>query len=202
VIPLTVLEAVRSADLVTTVSGFDDVDEVPAVRLGGSPTVLAQIERYQGLARRGARVTSGDVGGILKLIGRRRDADLVMAEAGRRAGEFAATSQVGRLSRLVHGLAPPPMRRRLGASIVRRAAKSVLDVDISRESVARWTDPGELITSSGVRACEIFRAATAELLRRFTTFDGALFHVSCKEAGDDACVWSAQPNNEETAHAE
>lgn len=203
VIPLAVLEAVRSADVVSVVPGFDNGDDVPSVRLGGTPTIIAQIERYQILARRGSRVPPDDVGGILKLIGRRRDADLVMAEAGRRVGELVANAHTGRTMRTLYRMAPRMLRNRIGAALVRRTARAIFDVDISVDHVARWTDPGGLTGSSGgVRVCEVFRAATAELLRRFTSFEGALFHQSCRDKGDDVCVWSAQPTNERVEHAE
>ena len=101
VIPFSVLEAVRAADLESITAEYGDPEELATVRLGRSPTVSAQIEKYRSLARRGARVDPHEVGGIIKLIGRRRDADLVMAEAGRRAGEYAAEWFVGRAWRVL-----------------------------------------------------------------------------------------------------
>jgi len=196
VIPFAVLEAVRAADLDSIADESGAMEGLSTVRLGRSPTVSAQIERYQALARRGARVDPEEVGGIIRLIGRRRDADLVMAEAGRRAGEYAAAWYVGRLWRVLLRMAPGPLKRRLGASIVKRTAQSIFDVDLSVDKVASWQDGGCLNTTAGdARPCEVFRAATAELLRRLTSFDGALFHVACRKMGDDGCVWSTNPKD-------
>ncbi len=196
VIPFTVLEAVRAADVVSIAAEFGEMDALSAVRLGRSPTVSTQIERYQALARKGVRVDPHEVGGIIQLIGRRRDADLVMAEAGRLAGEYAALWYVGRFWRVLLYLAPGTLKRRLGAAIVKRTARSVFEVDLGVDDFASWEDVGGLNATAGeARPCEVFRAATAELLRRLTSFDGALFHVACRKDGDDSCVWSTNPRD-------
>jgi len=196
VIPFSVLEAVRAADVESIAAEYGDPEELSTIRLGRSPTITAQIAKYRSLARRGARVDPHEVGGIIKLIGRRRDADLVMAEAGRRAGEYAAEWFVARPWRMLLRMTPGALKKRLGTSIVRRTALAVFEVNLDEDETASWHDTGSLTVAAGdAKPCDVLRAATAELLRQLTSFDGALFHIACRKQGDDGCVWSTNPTD-------
>ena len=99
IIPLAVLETMRHLDAPAPEAPTEYQAELSTKRLGTSGTVAAQIERFEALARRNARVDAGEVAGLLRLAGRRGDASLVFANAGRRAAQHAATraSRVGRL---------------------------------------------------------------------------------------------------------
>src|SRR5437867_3156021 len=73
-------------------------EEIVVRRLGLSPTVAAQIQRYRQAAERGGAVELDETVSVLRLIGRRVDAHLVFADAGRRAARYAARAR-GRSSR-------------------------------------------------------------------------------------------------------
>jgi hypothetical protein len=195
IIPFVVLEALRAAD--GTAAAVDEgygVDS--AVRFGRTASVAAQITRYGRLVRHGARVDASEVSGLLRLVARRRDASLLFAEAGRRAGAWAASSHVAPVWKLCMWAIPAFARRRLGSAIVRRTARDVFDVEIHPDHTAQWKDHSGVNSQiPGVKACDVYRAATAELLRRFTEFDGALFDVTCTCDGAEVCRWSAVPPN-------
>src|SRR5258708_17366238 len=81
-----------------------------------------QLERYEGLVRRDARVEADQLEALLRLVGRRPDAELVFADAGRRAARRAAR-RVFPIRRLLahigprafgYGAAPPPPPARGG----------------------------------------------------------------------------------------
>jgi hypothetical protein len=40
-------------------------------------------------------------------------------------------------------------------------------------------------------ACDFYGAASGELLRRLTGFEGAMLHERCRSRGDGACVWQS-----------
>src|SRR5256884_9584083 len=77
-----------------------------------------QLREYEGMVRRDAGADPAHVEALLRLVGRRPDADLMFADAGRRAARRA----VRRLflgSRLAARAAP----RMLGYGVARRAAR-------------------------------------------------------------------------------
>lgn len=194
IVPLALLEALREADVLPDDGGIDAFgDEGGTVRFGQSATVAAQIKRYSGLAVRDGRVDVTELAALLRLVGRRSDAALVFGEAGRRAGRRAADRVSGTL-RLAHRWSPGPIGNSVGRALVRRAAADVLGIIVDKSSVVEWPDPdGMAAQTADGSACELFGAATAELFRRFTTFDGALFHVTCRAKGDPVCRWSTSP---------
>jgi len=87
IVPLSLLEALRNLD--TPVGdGLDELaGEIVSKRFGLSSTVAAQIQRYQEAHRRGLPVPVDETVGVFRLVGRRPDAALVYADAGRRADD-------------------------------------------------------------------------------------------------------------------
>jgi hypothetical protein len=191
IIPLAVLEAMRHLDAPTSEQPTEYEAELSSKRLGTSRTVAAQIERYAGLAGRGARLEAGEVAALLRLAGRRGDAALVFADAGRRAAAHAVRS-ISILSRAAWRILPGFARSRYGFSLVRRAAEGTFGVTLSRDgtgvkAVSQGL-PSAQATSDG-SACSLYGSAVAALLRRFTDFDGAVMHPACETNGAPECRW-------------
>lgn len=194
ILPLSLLEAMRNLDRPVE-DGLEEIsDEVVAKRLGLNPTVSAQIVRYQRLARTGAPVEPDEAGAVFALVGRRPDAPLVYADAGRRAARYAARSlPLG--WRLVLGGLPSGLRRRIGSKRAAAVAARVFGVALVVEALhaeARLAqaDPGGPVPEAG--SCEFIGAAMSELLRTLTGFEGAMAHRTCRSEGDDACSWQAR----------
>ncbi|GIW52674.1 MAG: hypothetical protein KatS3mg081_2029 [Gemmatimonadales bacterium] len=190
-VPLTLFEALQTADAPVD----DDWEEVSAEetarRLGRSKTVALQIERYRRLARSNREVSGVEVLGVLRLVARRSDAALVFAEAGRRAGRYLARSRGA--WELIRRLVPfRAVRDAMGWKLACNAAAARLGVQLSKEGktviasvehsvAARATPDGS--------ACRFYGSAVAELLRNVTSFDGALVHETCVARGDHTCRW-------------
>ncbi len=195
IIPLALFEAVRALDLPTD-DGLEEFhDELVVKRLGMNRTVVAQIQRYEGLARADKRVDGEEVTALLRLVGRRGDAGLAYAEAGRRAARLAA-ARVSGVLRLLRYLLPAGF----GMFLARRAAADVFGVALGGDGAAiaaTMDDPIALRATPGGAACGFFGSAVAELLRIFTPFDGALLHDACRGRGDGECCWRAGPPEEE-----
>lgn len=197
IVPLAVLEAVRDADQLPAGAGSDAFgDEGGTLKFGQSATVAAQIGRYRELVLRESGVDASEVAALLRLVRRRSDSSLVLSDAGRRAGSQAA-DRVSRLLKMVFRMSPGFLRRRVGEMMVRRAAGSVFSLTVNSGGSTVWSDCTGVNKGEGGEACELYGAAAAEILRRFTSFDGALFHVSCCSRGDSTCSWSTTPNQEE-----
>src|SRR5256885_15218909 len=87
-----------------------------------------QLREYEGMVRRDAGADPAHVEALLRLVGRRPDADLVFADAGRRAARRAVRRLFG-LTRLMARAAP----RVFGDAAARRAARAVLGAELRRE---------------------------------------------------------------------
>jgi predicted hydrocarbon binding protein len=158
-------------------------------RLGLSPTVAAQIERYRAGGEKAAPVAPDEAVSVFRLVGRRPEAALVFAYAGRRAARYAARSAPA----LVR-VAPGVFGRRLAGRVVRRVARSAFGAELRTPAAGpelRMTDPLSIRAWPRGEACSFYGSAFAELLRNLTGFEGTMRHESCSGRGDPACLWRA-----------
>jgi hypothetical protein len=190
-IPLSLLEAIRNLDTPVE-DGLDELAEEIAVRrLGLSPTVAAQIQRYRQSAQRGVGVDLDETVSVFRLVGRRADAPLVFADAGRRAARYAVKTR-RRSSRTLIKLSPGPLARRLALRSMARLARSIFAGDLkSRANVVevRMSAPLSIVALPTGEACLFYGSAYLEMLRALTGFEGALLHAHCRCRGDADCHW-------------
>jgi len=193
ILPLSLLEALRNLDTPVD-DGLDEVaGEVVAKRFGLSSTVAAQIRRYQDAHRRGMSVPRDDAVAVFRLVGRRPDAPLVYADAGRRAARYAARD-TWLPARALAGAAPRFLRGAVGGKVAAAAARRVLGAHLTvhgRAAEAEIAEPLSLRAVEDGRACSFYGAALAELLRILAGFEGAMIHVRCRGRGEDSCRWQA-----------
>ncbi len=167
--------------------------EIVSKRLGLSATVASQIARYRETADRDGHVAEEEAVAVFRLVGRRADATLVYADAGRRAARYAAR----RGSAFVRGVlrvTPRGIRRRFGLRAAARAASHVLRADLlPRGGVPEVELRDSLATrgNSEGTGCYFYSAAFAELLRVLSGFEGAMVHESCRHQGAECCRWRA-----------
>jgi hypothetical protein len=191
IVPLAVLEAVRNLDTPVEDGLSEFAEELLSKRLGLSHTVAMQLAQYEEMVRRDARADPAHVEALLRLVGRRPDADLVFADAGRRAAR-RAVRRLSVASRVAARVAP----RLLGYGAARRAARAVLSGDRRREAgvpVARLPDPIAVHATPDGAACALYGTGFAELLRLLVGFEGAMLHTACRATGGDRCEWRAAP---------
>jgi hypothetical protein len=190
-IPLSLLEAIRNLDTPVE-DGLDELaEEIVVRRLGLSPTVAAQIQRYKQTAGRDGGVDADEAISVLRLVGRRPDAPLVFADAGRRAARYAARSHARpawTLSRVSGGGLARRMAQRSAGHLARRAFGGELRADAEGIEV-RMADSLSVTALADGSACAFYGAAYGELLRRLTGFEGAMLHERCRSQGGEACVW-------------
>ena len=181
IVPLAVLEAVKNLDTPVEDGLTEFAEELLVKRLGLSATVTMQLAEFEQLVRKDARVEPSHVEALLRLVGRRPDADLVFADAGRRAAR-RAVKRMSWVSRL------------FGHGAARRAARTVLGAELIREQrlpVARVTDPIAIQATPDGAACGFYGAGLVELLRLLVGYEGAMVHVDCRARGGSACEWRA-----------
>lgn len=188
----------RSLDSPSDEEVAEYVDELLKKRLGLSETVAAQIGRYGAVARRDGTVRAEELVQILRLAGRRTDAALVFADAGRRAAR-RSLARLSATGRWAARYLPRSLRRRVGFGLARRAALEVWGAPLARDGrdavAALESDVAVLATPDGA-ACTFYAAALAELLRQLMDFEGAMTHVACRSRGDARCEWRTSPSLE------
>jgi predicted hydrocarbon binding protein len=193
-IPLVLLEAVRSVDMPDGDLEAEFVEELRTKRFGLSDTVLAQIRRYQEAVRRSQLLPLDEGVGIAKLIGRRPDAEAVFREAGRGLARATYARVPGATRRLVRALPtllarPLALRhvrrigmRFLGGSVKRVGATILLEVPVS---VTRDTAPR-------LGGCAFYEAILRELMQLLVGGVGGVEHVRCGSRGEGNCQWRAE----------
>jgi hypothetical protein len=190
-LPLSLLEAIRNLDTPVE-DGLDELaEEIVVRRLGLSPTVAAQIQRYRTVAAREGTVELDEVVSVVRLVGRRPDAPLVFADAGRRAARYAARSR-GRSSRTLARVSPSALARRVSLRAAARLARQFFGGELRAPdggTEVRMADPLSILALPDGAACSFYGSAYGELLRSLTAFEGAMLHDRCRSRGDDACVW-------------
>ncbi len=190
-IPLSLLEAIRNLDTPVE-DGLDELAEEMAVRrLGLSPTVAAQIQRYKQAAARDGGVDVDEAISVLRLVGRRADAPLVFADAGRRAARYATRAHARpswTLARVTAGGVTRRLAQRSAGHLARRSFGGELRSAAEGIEV-RMAEPLSFKALPDGSACAFYGSAYGELLRRMTGFEGAMLHERCRGRGHDACVW-------------
>jgi hypothetical protein len=194
-VPLSLLEAIRNLDTPVE-DGLDELaEEIVVRRLGLSPTVAAQIQRYRTAAEREGTADLDEVVSVLRLVGRRPDAALVFADAGRRAARYAARSS-GRSARTFARVSPTSLARRLTIRAARRLVRRVFWGELlspAQGTEFRMAEPLSIVALPDGTACTFYGSAYGELLRSLLAFEGAMVHERCRARGDDACVWRSTP---------
>jgi hypothetical protein len=188
-LPLSLLEALRNLD--TPVEDGLEVlaKDIVARRLGLSDTVAAQIDRYRYAADRDGTVTDDELVSVLRLVGRRPDAGLVFADAGRRAARYGVRASGG--SRALAKVSPGGLGQRLARRAVRRLAAAYFRGEMAKtpDPEVRMLHPLSISAIPDGTACPFFGAAYGELLRSLVGFEGAMVHEQCEGRGDPACLW-------------
>jgi hypothetical protein len=194
-IPLSLFEAIRNLDTPVE-DGLDELaEEIVVRRLGLSPTVAAQIQRYRQAAEREGSVDMDEAVSVLRLVGRRADAPLVFADAGRRAARHAARRR-GRPAHTLARVTPTGIGRRIALRNAARVAQRVFGAELRADgqgSEVRMSDPLSIAALPDGAACAFYGAAYSELLRSLTDFEGAMVHQRCRGRGDSDCVWQSAP---------
>jgi hypothetical protein len=189
-IPLSLLEALRNLDTPVEDGMEELAEEIASRRLGLSPTVAAQIQRYRQAAERGAGVDLDEVVSVFRLVGRRTDAALVFADGGRRAARYAARK--GRPSRTLARVSPGGIAYRLAMRGIARLARNVFGGELQGRSTPleiTMKEPLSIAALPAGEACLFYGSAYLELLRCLTGFEDALLHERCRSRGDDVCLW-------------
>ncbi len=193
-IPLSLLEAVRTVDLPDNDFEAEFVHELRNKRLGLSDTVFAQIKRFAEAVRRKQRTDYEEAAGIARLIGRRPDAEAVFREAGR----YFARQVYGNISPVTRKMMrtlPALLTRPIALRQVRRVARRYMQGAARRMGGSIILDVTESVTRDAapkLAGCAYYEAALRELIHLMVGGVGAVDHVRCATRGEGSCEWRAE----------
>ncbi len=193
-IPLSLLEAVRTVDLPDNDLEAEFVHELRNKRLGLSDTVFAQIKRFTEAVRRKQRTDFDEAAGIARLIGRRPDAEAVFREAGRFFARqvYKTISPVTR--KLLRSL-PALFTRPIALRQARRVAARYLQGSVRRVGGTMLLEVDESVTRDAapkLGGCSYYESALRELIQLMVGGVGAVDHVRCASRGEGRCEWRAE----------
>lgn len=193
-LPLSLLEAVRTVDLPEGDLEAEFVAELRNKRLGLSDTVFAQIKRFSEAVKRRQPQAFDEAAGIARLIGRRPDAEVVFREAGR----YLARKSYQTLSPVVRRLMlalPALLARPIALRNARRIALRYTGGDVRRVgSSILLAVPQSVTLDTAPRqaGCAYYEAVLRELMQLLVGGVGAVEHVRCAGRGESGCEWRAE----------
>ncbi len=190
-LPLSLLEAVRSVDAPHDDQDAEYVPELRNKRLGLSETVYAQIRRYTAAVKKSHRAPQEEAVALARLIGRRADAQEVFASAGRILAQqsLETTSPVTRRVILV---LPSLLARPLALREARRIASRYLNGRIRRVGSSLLLEIPDSVTVDSApheSGCAYYESVLRELVRLLIGGSGAVEHVRCAARGESVCEW-------------
>jgi predicted hydrocarbon binding protein len=193
-LPLTLLEAVRTVDLPEGDLEAEFVAELRNKRLGLSDTVFAQIKRFTEAVRRRQPQSFDEAAGIAKLIGRRPDAEAVFREAGRKLARQSYQT-ISPITRKLTLTLPAILSRPIALRHVRRLTSRYTAGTIRRVGPnILLVVPRSVTFDSAPRqgGCAYYESALRELMQLLVGGVGAVEHVRCAGRGEGHCEWRAE----------
>lgn len=195
-VPLALLESVRAHDHPGEVLEEEDLTLSLPRRLGLSGVVETQIMRYESARRAGKAVSLNEVLGLVRLVLRRPDAELVLRGAGQRLADWRYQRVPKLLARMYRTL---PQRMVL-VPVARAAVRLFSDLGVGGEIEVhrhpfyiRVQGSNTAALDSTGTACALFTAALEQHLRLFTGREWHAHQPQCESFGGSACEWRADP---------
>jgi predicted hydrocarbon binding protein len=193
-VPLSLLEAVRTVDLPEGDLDAEFVAELRNKRLGLSDTVFAQIRRFTEAVRKRQPQSFDEAVGIARLIGRRPDAEAVFREAGRLLARQSYRT-ISPLTRRLTLTLPSLLSRPIALRHVRRICGRYAAGSIRRVgSTILLVVPNPVTLDAAPRqgGCAYYESALRELMQLLVGGVGAVEHVRCATRGQGTCEWRAE----------
>ncbi len=189
---LALLEVIQQQDLPSEILEDENVSQTMPRRFGLSDVVDRQVRLHREHARKGRKLSDGELQELLRLVLRRPDAVEVFFEVGLR---LAGPPPNGFLRSLPLGMrmfiARRRTLRRLRALLGRRVGGFAPGPFVLNGSASPFVqaDP------SG-KACQVVAGLCQQILRDLISEDVLVVEQACEARGDRSCRWvMVEPNN-------
>lgn len=193
-VALAILESLRVTDTPSETIDDEEFTQSLPRRLGLSEVIDTQIRRYTSMRDSGYTLDVSELNDLLRLIGRRPDAEAVFAAAGTRLARQHFDDQFV-LTRASRRMFPVQVRERFmlrSAGRIARAVSPSSAVSTSQSPPGLEVEDCVLSDVGSGLACSMLTAAMQECLERYVKDGGLVQHKSCKGRGSDACTWSVK----------
>ena len=193
-LPLSFLEAVRSIDSPEGDFETELTHELRNKRFGLSDTVYTQIRRYTDLVKRNQRSTHDEAVALVRLLGRRPDAEAVFRQAGRHLARESYLTISPRTRRALATL-PGLLARPIALRQLRRIAERYLNGTVTRQGAFVMLEVPDSVTIDGAPrpvGCSYYESTLRELLRLLIEAGSTVEHVRCAARGEGSDVWRAE----------
>lgn len=191
-LPLALLETVRSHDRPQEVLEDEDLTVSLPRRFGLSDVVLTQIRRYEAAVEAGRRIPLPEMMDLLRLVLRRPDAAEILMDAGRQVARWHFERVPATLARLAHtlprGLALIGVRRSV-RRMLRGVAGGTRTAVRKPVAVSMGNSPTGRIDGT---ACVLYTGAIEELIRLYRGSTSRVVHSRCSARGDALCEWTLE----------
>lgn len=195
-VPLALLEALKSTDTPDELLEDEDVQQSLPRRLGLSDAVDAQIRRYRELRDRRGWLGVRELTDLFGLVARRPDAGALFEAAGERLA--TRNLEAGRVrSGLAGAPLPRAVRERLALRITRRVADQVnagaAEIRSERSPVTVFAEHTLPAASGFADACRLVAGALRAALSAHSLAPAdhrlRIAHPLCELRGDRCCLW-------------
>jgi predicted hydrocarbon binding protein len=193
-LPLTLLEAVRTVDQPEGDFEAEFVAELRNKRMGLSEPVFAQIKRFTEAVRRRQPQSFDEAAGIARLIGRRPDAEAVFREAGRNLARQSYRT-ISPITRKLTLTLPSLLARPIALRHVRRVSGRYASGTIRRVGSTIILEVPKSVTLDAAPrqgGCAYYESALRELMQLLVGGVGAVEHVRCASRNEGNCEWRAE----------
>jgi hypothetical protein len=189
VVALRLLEVIRDMDLPVEVLEDEDPSRTIPRRFGLSGVVESQIRAHKTDARKGVRLSDGEVSDLFRFVIRRPDGDKVFEQVGRL---LAASDQPRRWGRM--------LPRRVQLALVRGAARRLLKKLFGRTMGGFGRGPfvleGRALffiqSDPGGDACHLLSGFCREVIEQNMGGTVRVVHTLCQSREDALCRWEAE----------
>lgn len=192
--PLALLESVRAHDRPGEVLEDEDLTLSLPRRFGLSDVIRGQIMRYETAQRTGKPARLNEVLGLVRLVLRRPDAELILRETGGRIAEWRYNRVPKTMASLYRLL---PLRVAM-MPVARAARRLFVEFRAGREVTAhrhpfyvrvRDSNPARLDPTG--TTCALYTAALEKHAQLYTSRTWYVVHTHCRAQGGEYCEWQA-----------
>lgn len=186
-VAVTLLETIRTQDLPREVFEAEDPKVTMPRRLGLSDAVKRQIARYREAARKKERLTDDEMRDLIRLAGRRPDAQDIFFLVGRELGGSGDRAAVRRIL--------PDM---VGFLLARRRVRKTLKANFGRRvggfGSGSFNFEGRALpfiqADPEGDACALVTGLCQAALDRYFDQERLVIHLACESRGDETCRWT------------
>jgi len=189
VVALRLLEVIRDMDLPVEILEDEDPSRTLPRRFGLSDVVERQIRTHRTDARKGVRLSDGEVSDLFRFVIRRPDGDQVFEQVGRL---LAASDRPRRWGRIL----PKRVQFAIARGAARRRLKRLFGRTIGGFGRGPFTIEGRALffiqSDPGGGACHLVSGFCREVIEQTLGGTVRVVHKLCQARGDELCRWEAE----------